>query len=61
MEEVVGSTFIKERHDVAHHCEAIIGSREKKAPCAIYSILITEGDSRMRDLKKAVCCIGQVA
>ena len=61
MEEVIESTFIEERHDVAHRYEAIIGSREKKTCCAIYSILITKGDSRMRDIKNAVCCIGQVA
>jgi hypothetical protein len=61
MTAATGSSFIEARDYVAHRCEAIIGSREKKACFAIHSILITEGDSRMRDLKKAVCCIGQAA
>lgn len=54
MEEVIESTFIEERHDVAHRYEAIIGSREKKTCCAIYSILIPEGDSREGFKKRRV-------
>jgi hypothetical protein len=56
VEEVIESTFIEERHDVAHRYEAIIGSREKKTCCAIYSILIPEGDSR-EGFKKTPCVV----
>jgi len=58
---VTERSFI-EIDDVAHLDEAIRGSREKRTCFEIHSILITEGDSRMRDLKKnAVGCIGQAA